>query len=739
MSILRAPVPLTLRLAAVLPLLVARSLGAQTVVLHGSVTDSGGVPLEYVRVQATGTPLADLTRPDGRYRIAGVPPGVIVLRASRVGFLPVVDTVTVGPGDSVAVNFAMRAGALFQDPVIVTAAKRSQFLDQAVTSVTLVTDSDLARRAVVTVDEAVAKAPAVQFLSGQVNIRGSSGFVEGLGSRVLLLVDGVPANEGDRGGIDWDMVPLADVRRVEVVKGAGSALYGSAAFGGVVNVITRDIPVGVHGRARATGGWYANPPSDVWTFRDGSGGLGGVDLTGSYGTEALRGALTLGGRHSDGYREQDASDQWETSGRAEWLPAPGTRVTASGAWTSHQYDVFPTWCGPGQCDTREQAFQPFRIDTSSRGSYTRSNKGYLFATLDRTASPRFAWMARGSWVRSHFTDYRPDDWSVSDRLGAELRGVAHVGGGDDRVLTVGAEGAHTHVTSDIFGNLGRVASHDEIDVAAYGQGEQRLGRVRLTAGARLDGVAVDGVSQAVQTSPQLGAVLPTSLGTWRASVGRGFRAATIAERFVTTEAFGFQVIPNPSLRPETAWSFELGDVTTVSSWARLDAALFWTEARQLIEPTFLVDSSGAAKIQLQNVSRARLRGLDAALALVPIANALSASIAYELLDGRDLSRDAVLSFRPRHLLTLSADYRWRTFSVGGDFRYSSRIERIELEAVFGKDPRVPAKVLDVRAGWQRGALSARLLVANALNYIYNLVPRTLEPVRTVSVVLTWTY
>src|SRR5207245_11271739 len=95
------------------------------------------------------------------------------------------------PGDSVGVNVAMRANSLLQEPVIVTAAKRSQFLDQAVTSVALVSDSDLARRAVVNVDEAVNRVPGVQFLSGQVNIRGSSGFVEGLGSRVLPLVDRV--------------------------------------------------------------------------------------------------------------------------------------------------------------------------------------------------------------------------------------------------------------------------------------------------------------------------------------------------------------------------------------------------------------------------------------------------------------------------------------------------------------------------------------------------------------------
>src|SRR5438034_6591746 len=161
-----------------------------------------------------------------------------------------------------------------------------QFLDQAVTSVALVSDSEIARRAVSTVDEAVNKAPGVLFLNGQVNIRGSSGFVEGLGSRVLLLVDGVPANQGDRGGIDWDMLPLDQVDRVEVVKGAGSSLYGSAAFGGVVNLITHDIPVGVHGRVRATAGASANPPESVWQFRDYTGGLGGLDVTGSYASQA---------------------------------------------------------------------------------------------------------------------------------------------------------------------------------------------------------------------------------------------------------------------------------------------------------------------------------------------------------------------------------------------------------------------------------------------------------------------
>jgi iron complex outermembrane receptor protein len=716
--------------------LATRSPGAAQApgAVYGTISDTTGAPIAHVRVSVAGvTGVAAVSDIVGRYRVGPLTPGRVVLRFERLAYRAALDSVTVPTGDSLRLDVTLHAGPFALVPLVVTAAKRSQLLDQSVTSIALVTDSDLARRAVHTVDEAVNKAPGVLFLNGQVNIRGSSGFVEGVGSRVLLLVDGVPANEGDRGGIDWDVVPLDEVERVEVVKGAGSSLYGSAALGGVVNVLTRDIPVGLHARARATGGAYANPPTDAWRFRGSTGGLGGLDVTGSYGSDALRGSVTLGGRHSDGYREQDRSDQWEVGGKTAWMPAPGTRVTASGSWTSHQYQVSPPWCERGRCDDRGLAYQPFLIDTADRGAYTRSDKGYLAAVLERTASARFAWQARGSWLRTHFTSVQPIAWSVANRFGTELRATVRPGEGDDRVLTIGAEGARSDVTSDLFG------VHAQNELAAYGEGEARAGRARLSVGARLDARALDGAGFGASVSPRVGAVLPTAAGTWRVSAGRGFRAPSLAELFPSIVASGFPVIPNPNLASETAWASELGDATPLGPWGRLDAALFWTEAQRLIEPTFVRDSTGIPKIQFQNVARARLRGIDLALVAAPAIPGLTTTLAYTFLDARDLATDSVLAFRPKHLVTLSADYAWHTLTVGGDFRYVSRIERIVLATNWANDPRVAAQVLDLRAGWRRGPLTARLLVANALNYIYNLTPGTLEPVRTASVILTWTY
>lgn len=717
---------------AALPLCAA-ALTAQTAgTIYGTVRDSAGRPVDHGTVQIVGAagPGAAVGW-DGRFRLPGVPAGDALVRVTALGYLPADRRVVVVAGDSARLDVTLARAAVALAPVVVTAGKRPQSLEQVVASVAVVSDSDIAKRAVNTVDEAVDKAPGVQFLNGQINIRGSTGYVQGVGARVLMLVDGVPANEGDRGGIDWDLVPVDQVDRVEVVKGAGSALYGSAALGGVVNVITRDPAAGLHARLRVTGGAFANPPDTAWRFRDFTGGAGGADLTASYGMPGAAGSVFAGGRHSDGYRQQDRDDEWHAGGKAVWLPDPLTRVEISGAWSSHRYQVPLVWCVRGRCDDRGLAFQPFMVDTGDAGAHTRSDKGYLAATLTRRESAALTWYGRVSWIRTHFTDFQPsgNDFAVANRVGIEGRAVATPAAG--QTVTMGVEGAASSVTSDIF------AVHSQGEFAAYGESERRLGPARLTAGARVDFLTVDGGALSAEVSPRVGAVLVTSAGIVRASLGRGFRAPTLAERFVRTVVPPFTVRPNPDLGPETSWTGELGDAADLPGGVHVDAALFWTEARGLIEPA--VDPA-TISIQFQNVARARLAGLDLAAEAHPFTPALALGLAYTYLDARELAHDTVperpLAFRPRHLVTLSGDYGWRAWSVGADFRYMSRFDRVDL---YPADPRLPVKVLDLRAGWGAGPVAVRVLVANALNYIYNLVPRTLAPVRTVTATLTYAY
>ena len=732
------------RTIALLPALAlsAATLGAQGfVALHGTVHDDQGAPIGHAQVGLRGTTLFTRSDASGRYRLAQVPTGTVHVRVDAVGYAGL-DTVVAISADSASVDFQLRFSPLTLAPVSTVIEKLPHFGERPATSVAQVSERDLDRRAVNTVDEAIDHVPGIQFVNGQINIRGSTGYIQGLNSRVLLTVDGVPMNQGDRGGIDWDLLAVNEIESVDILKGAGSSLYGSAALGGVVNVTTRDVPNGLHSRLRLTGGAYADPPYAIWEFRSSPGLQGGADLSASYGNDVAGGSIAVGDRHSDGYRQQDSEDHFHMAGKTRWEPSPGVRVDISGAWAVNRYDVPLSWCNRGKCDDRGQVFQPFMIDTTERGARTDSRKAYLAAQIRSTVSPGFAWQARASWLRTHFIDLRrsANEYGIGDRFGTEARIESHPD--TNRSVLVGGEVTFSRVSSDIFG------SHTQAELAAYGQSEQQIGSARFSGGARLDFLAVDGGSLTAVASPRIGITIPTDRrehdgGILRASIGRGFRAPTMAERFVHTFALGFEVIPNPNLHPETAWSFEIGHTTApVLGTFRVDAALFWTEAHDLIEPQAVLVPPDTIKIQLQNVVRARLAGVDATIIGAPIPNRLITTLGYTYLSTRRrLAGDSTtgpLAFRPRHLLTLGADYTVGSLDVGADFRFASRPERIELEG-FVDPRRVPVKVLDLRAGWSRGPVAFRLLVANALNYIYNLVPETLAPVRTVTLTVVWAH
>jgi iron complex outermembrane recepter protein len=133
------------------------------------------------------------------------------------------------------------------DPVVVSAGRVEQRLQDVPANVTVITREDIERSPARTVDDLLRQIPGFSLfrrsssLVAQPTTQGVS--LRGIGpsgvSRTLVLLDDVPLNDPFGGWVYWSRVPLESIERIEVVRGGGSALYGNYALGGVINIITR--------------------------------------------------------------------------------------------------------------------------------------------------------------------------------------------------------------------------------------------------------------------------------------------------------------------------------------------------------------------------------------------------------------------------------------------------------------------------------------------------------------------
>ena len=205
-------------------------LTAQQTLLTGRVTDAKtGEPLiaATISLQGQGT----VTNFDGFYELEA-DAGTHLLKASYVGYETYETEVNLPEGGTIELNMALDPRATVLETATVTSGKFEKPLSKVTVSLEVLQPDLIENTGKVSIDEALEKLPGVTIIDGQANIRGGSGYSQGAGSRVLLLVDDIPILSADAGFPNWDDVPIENIAQVEVVKGAGSALYGSSALNG---------------------------------------------------------------------------------------------------------------------------------------------------------------------------------------------------------------------------------------------------------------------------------------------------------------------------------------------------------------------------------------------------------------------------------------------------------------------------------------------------------------------------
>jgi len=122
--------------------------------------------------------------------------------------------------------------------VVVSAGKYNQKIEETTVSMEVIKPSLIENKNSNNIKTAMEQIPGLNITDGQANIRGGSGWSYGTGTRVMVLVDDMPLISGDAGQVQWNLIATENINQVEVIKGASSALYGSSALNGVVNIRT---------------------------------------------------------------------------------------------------------------------------------------------------------------------------------------------------------------------------------------------------------------------------------------------------------------------------------------------------------------------------------------------------------------------------------------------------------------------------------------------------------------------
>lgn len=722
-------------------LVAAIAAHAQFGTIVGTVTDrESGEPVIGASVRLSGLPQGATSRRDGSFVVRRVPVGSVRLIVTAVGYHPAEYVATVTSGDTLRVRIELSSESITSAAVVVSAARRVQSVQEVATSVSLVDARSIAERAMTRLDEALRYVPGVVVTGSQVSIRGSSGFSYGLGSRVLLLIDNFPALSADNGDMSFDALPIADVERIEIVKGAGSALYGTSALGGVVNVITRDASPAPELRVRALGGLWTLPRFDTWRYRDDPPRLGAVDASASTTLGALQMLVAGGYRSDDSYRSFNDSRRWYTFGKATYDLGAASQLKLIAQYAADDRANWLNWRS-----LRYATLPPATTDTTDRVDSRKLLVGLEERTIWSTA---LFTTLRGSLFRTWYTNTIPPD--SAGHVSADATQYT----GELQASYQATE--RFNLTTGISATLNAVESpytqgrRTQTIASLYAQAEYRFGdRTTATLGARADNVSTERDASGVQLSPKLGITYRLDeRTTLRASIGRAFRAATLTERYAALRFAGFTVGINPSLRSEIGWSAEIGALHTTSIGGRewsFDAAAFVARMDDLIEPQFVVDTT--AEIRFVNISRALLPGIELVVRGWLWGDIMGIESGATLMAPRDLVENATLRFRhnvqwnTRVLVNLSQRLR-----ANADYRFLSRVERIDdrivqLGLVPDGDKRVPIHILDLRLLWDvpiAVPLRLTLNVRNALDYYYAEYIGNLGPTRQVSLQAEWT-
>lgn len=489
---------------------------------------------------------------------------------------------------------------LYSGDIIVTATRTARDVSDVPASTTVISRNAIVHLAARNVDDVLKYVSGLAVLQptgmgyglpSQINIRGVPGQ-----NGTMLLVDGMPLNEAGTGYVNMNEVSLDDIQSIEVVKGAFSSLYGADAFGGVINIITRN-PDGFSSEANVSAG---------------NEGYTRVSVQTGAGSESMGYIASYSRRTMDNYlaRETQIISRWNPAisqfSDVE-IDAENFDYEDNHAMCKFMMDIrekshidihfryFASELGYGQTDIRP--LYPVAEDSTMQ---TRSTLvGAVLETElsgDTTARVRAFYrdQDRELWGLNYshqirvfpvyvqsYSETINNDWRIDTEIIKEL--------GEKNLLTIGADFyRNDYDFSPVRNNVDKTALPASVGIAGdienigvYLQDEYGVTeKLNIVAGVRGD----SHTEFSDELSPKAGVNYKLSdETTMRASVGRGYRAPSAVELFQPAIYFGSIIYDsNTDLNPEYIVTSDIGLDQAIGDSVRAKLDFFYNDMKDLI-------------------------------------------------------------------------------------------------------------------------------------------------------------
>ncbi|WP_292267969.1 TonB-dependent receptor [Butyricimonas sp.] len=660
------------------------SVAFAEITLKGKVVDAKtGKALAGANVRLVGTSIGIATNNKGEFILEKIPDGTYTLRASYSGYE--VGSMKVN-GNKSDILFQLLATPVNLNQVVVTGTGTHRRLKDSPVPVEVISGSDLRQAGVNSFED------ALLLLNPAFNIRptvmGSYFTLNGMSNKyILILVDGKKVAGDVSNNTDLSRIDMGRVKRVEILKGAASALYGSDAIAGVINVITEQPkdPISVQSKTRFGGesSFTQNAGVDL--------NFGKFTSSTSYQRRQM-GGWQLNPNEISGdtvipTRSESSSKFHSNIVTQHFTYAPNEQLKlyAQGSYFNREVNR------PVQEKKNDGAYQYdltyMDYNFGLGGKYFMNDGAYISLDLymDNYEYNKLYTVAQ---LDKKDTTFRVGDEELTKRqkyYNGNLKGVFRVG--EYNKLTLGTEYAN-----DYMKNPGSLDEPKEIyTLAVYAQDEIRVWKnLQILPGFRY----VYNEMFKNRFTPKIALMYTLGSFNFRTSYAAGFKTPSIQELYYDYENRGAITIGNPDLKPEKANYYNV-NVEYTGKYLNISANGYINDVKDIIEKYDIgaTDEDKANGIKTRNVyhnlDKASIKGFDISVNSY-LGAGFSAAGAYNCVYAAD-GEGRRLSESVRHAATFRGGWthEWNKYrlhvNVNGRIQGSKYIYKKTTDKKTGKD------------------------------------------------------